>query len=394
MAKKMYAVQNGQLRKLRKGYTVIDRTVRKIRKGYTVIAGRIRPFWAGGELEYFGNSSDGAIEALGGRRKKMAAASVGKYVLFGGGVSDGNTGPEFSTVYVYDDDLTSHTSNLYSVVVYHAGSQTSEFAAFGGGKTGSNHNYYITGFTKTLTRFGTGKGRGKYYLSAAGVGEYVVFAGGASAGGATDENTVHSFNVEGTHAQVAAGLSEKKKHLCGVPFGKYAVFAGGVNGGSVVASADAYDEDLTQKRISSLSQARTDLAGASVGGRVLFLGGTQQQNYRVSAVDAYDENLTRSTLPNLPYYFAEMAGVSLQGYAIFGGGIAVSVSGSTGGYATPTVFSYNEDLTRKTEPNLSQSRYELSAGSAGDYALFAGGNIATVPSNSGSATDVVDVYRI
>lgn len=53
-----------------------------------------------------------------------------------------------------------------------------------------------------------------------------------------------------------------------------------------------------------------------------------------------------------------------------------------------TVDSYNIDLTKTTPPPLSVGRYNLSAVSIGDYALFAGGSTSQGPIST------VDVYTI
>ena len=95
------------------------------------------------------------------------------------------------------------------------------------------------------------------------------------------------------------------------------MFAGGL--GSIISSTvDAYDTSLTRSTPTTLSEARRDLAGASVGGYALFAGGAHSSNY--STVDAYNMSLTRSTPTTLSVVKYRLAGASVGKYALFAGG--------------------------------------------------------------------------
>ena len=67
--------------------------------------------------------------------------------------------------------------------------------------------------------------------------------------------------------------------------------------------------------ITALSEARSGLAGASVGDYALFAGGSSK-----SAVDAYNSSLVRSTPTALSEARGHLAGASVGGYALFAGG--------------------------------------------------------------------------
>jgi hypothetical protein len=113
-----------------------------------------------------------------------------------------------------------------------------------------------------------------------------------------------------------------------VSTGSYAIFAGGFDnytGGLNVV--EAYDKSLTRIILTPLVQARSALAGASVGDYALFAGGSGGAYY--NTVDAYDISLTRTTPTVLSVGRGELAGASVENYAIFAGGTGTNAYNST-----------------------------------------------------------------
>lgn len=143
---------------------------------------------------------------------------------------------------------------------------------------------------------------------------------------------------------------------------------------------DAYDTSLTQTVLTSLSEAREQLAAAEVGTYALFGGGANASGYRAT-IDAYDTSFTRSIPTPLSMGRTLLAGTTIGelDFAIFGGGRTDA--------AQNTVDVYDKNLTRTIPTTLSASRSGLLAGPIGVYALFAGGWTGTIESS------VVDVFK-
>ena len=83
-------------------------------------------------------------------------------------------------------------------------------------------------------------------------------------------------------------LSDARSSLAGASVGHYALFAGGSRGSNYISTVDAYDSSLTRSTPTVLSTARSSLAGASVGHYALFAGGSLDSSTRVTTVDAYE----------------------------------------------------------------------------------------------------------
>ena len=82
------------------------------------------------------------------------------------------------------------------------------------------------------------------------------------------------------------------------------MFAGGFGGSGYPSTVDAYNTSLTRSTSTVLSQARSYLAGASVGEYALFAGGFDGSTS--STVDAYCDNLELSLFPNTKYKLNDM----------------------------------------------------------------------------------------
>ena len=117
--------------------------------------------------------------------------------------------------------------------------------------------------------------------------------------------------------------------------------------------------------ITSLSAAKTTLAGASVGDYALFSAGCTSNGSTTShstTTDAYSSALVRSSATN------SIGGTSVMGanaggaYAVFGGGRAYTET-----------CAFNTSLTRSNGPRLKNSRWEFCTASLGNYAMFIGG---------------------
>ena len=184
----------------------------------------------------------------------------------------------------------------------------------------------------------------------------------------------------------ATPLSEARMDLAAASVGDHVLFAGGILSGALSledrsVAVDAYNTSLTRSTPTPLSEERSLLAATSVGGYALFAGGGKVGGYESAVVDAYNTNLTRST-PKLPLIVGRrnLAAASVGSYALFAGGSRYGIGPSN------VVDAYDEALTRSTPIVLTTARYSFVGATSGGYALFAGGG-----GSSGMAVDAYDV---
>lgn len=250
--------------------------------------------------------------------------------------------------------------------------------------------------TRTLDRDGS-------YVGSK-IGNYALFA--------IDNASYRTFNaIDNTLTKGdISSWSRTKSGFAGAANKNYAVFAGGASSG-YVATADAYDAQLTHTTPPSLSVARNGLVGVSNGNYVLFGGGNSNRD----TVDVYDEALTLTQATPLSVAGVYSAGGNTGVYSLFGGlsndttvnaynaeltqiipdGLSVvhrycafAIAGVYalfgGGYNSDVVEAYNSDLTHTIAMPLSKERAQLSGTSLSGYGIFAGGE---------PSTGVVDVYN-
>lgn len=183
------------------------------------------------------------------------------------------------------------------------------------------------------------------------------------------------------------GVARKtKKMYLGIRNVAHKVKKGYIGIGGVARPFFSGGEVAYYGKITALSIARDNVAGASVGNFALFGGGTygvtsgtfpMQTTTIVQAttVDAYNKKLTRSTPTVLSYSAEGVSGVGGDNYAVFAGGLNKStISGYANFSNVATANAYDKSLTRTTATSLSRARYGIKTARAGSYGLFAGGS--------------------
>ena len=186
----------------------------------------------------------------------------------------------------------------------------------------------------------------------------------------------------------ATPLSEARSSLAAAAVGGYALFGGGQSGNNYVSgksNVDAYNKELIRTTPTPLSIGRSKLAAVAVGEYTLFGGGeafSGGYGSESNIVDAYNGSLTRTLPQALDLARSNLAATAVGGYALFGGGY----NGTT--YVS-AVDAYNESLTRTTPTPLLVGRVGVAAASVSGYALFAGGDSA----GSDASVAVVDAYN-
>lgn len=237
----------------------------------------------------------------------------------------------------------------------------------------SEPTYYATATPLSVARS---------YLSAASVGDYVLFAGGNNS---TESDAVDTY-TSSLSKGIASTLSIARTNLASNSISDYAIFAGGCSQDTmdVYDVVNAYNSMLTASAPTALSQKRFYLSSAKVGDYILFAGGGSRQvsggiQSPSSVVDAYNSQLTRTIADSLSQGFYSTNASQVGGYAIFGGGIS---SGTTN-----VVNAYNELLVRTIPTQLSVPRDGILTSYVNGYALFAGG------SSYSNEVSTVDAYN-
>ena len=128
-----------------------------------------------------------------------------------------------------------------------------------------------------------------------------------------------------------------------------------------------------------LSQARTELAAASLGSEAFFAGGATSSGPS-SVVDIYNTVSNTWSTANLSQARYDIAATSLGNEVFFAGGIS-----SSG--VSNVVDIYNTVSNTWTTAALSQARYGLSATAVGNDVIFASGL------NGNADSNVVDIYN-
>jgi hypothetical protein len=333
-----------------------------------------------------------------------AGASVNGTAIFAGGVWSRYA----PSVDAYKVDGEGNVTKLEDVDAlsegryYLAGASAGNVVFFAGGSTGSSYSnavdaYKVDGDTvikldmtdKELTV-------AREHLAGASVGNVVFFAGGYRN---SYSDAVDAYKVDGNEItkldMTSIPLTVERDDLLGTAAGNIVFFAGGEGGGGMSAAVDAYkvDEEGNVTKLTGvedLSEARECLAGASAGNVVFFAGGEGEDGVSI-AVDAYevDEegNVTKLTgitaLSEARWY---LAGASAGNVVFFAGG-----EGEDGVSIAVDAYEVDEEgnVTKLTDVDaLSEARWYLAGASAGNVALFAGGE------GEDGVSNAVDAYKV
>lgn len=166
----------------------------------------------------------------------------------------------------------------------------------------------------------------------------------------------------------ATALSEARSELAAATVGNYALFGGGDDGSSYgnTPAVDAYDKNLTRTKAASLSDGGKSLA-ESVGHYAMFVSDAGRFNDHCTA---YDGSLTATTTGySHTYSKATSKAISSVGnYVLVAGGAEKTK-------IVNTVRTINDSLTIGSATSLRQAKCYIAGGKVGGYALFAGGAI-------------------
>jgi len=291
---------------------------------------------------------------------------------------------------------------------------------FAGGYTGSAASNVVDIYDIDSNTWSTAAlSQSRRLLAAATAGNKAMFAGGYPAG--TGVDTVDIYDVT-TNTWSTSTLSQARGNLSGVSVGNKAIFGGGFTGGSYSNVVDIYDGTTNTWSTAALSDARQAMAATSVGGKALFAGGySGAANLFTNTVDIYDSASNSWTTAVLSEARGEAGAAAAGGRAYIAGGrnnagfpndstktvdfyVASSnsfgtaaqlpfpnnqLAGASAGpkaiFASGAAYIYDTNALTWSTVNLSQSRFDITAVSAGHKAIFGGGQ-------ANGASDRVDIY--
>lgn len=239
----------------------------------------------GGGRDYDGEASDEVYSFYGWQRVSghylsiprydLAAASVGDYALFGGGMKWASSGMS-DVVDAFNSSLTLTTITPLGVARSYlsAASVGKDYALFVGGGPASSTDAY----DKSLTRIDVADA-GLFAKSAAtGTDDYAIFS--------RFGRTV-AYNKSLTLIEADALSDETQMPSAATSVGGFALFGGGfTDNDEYIAEVDIYTDSLTRTAGTPLSKARDKLGAATVGNYALFGGGIGY--YRHTEVDGLD----------------------------------------------------------------------------------------------------------
>ena len=144
---------------------------------------------------------------------------------------------------------------------------------FAGGNNGASSGFVDVYDTSTDTWSTTSLSKDRYELASAVAGGKAFFAGGYSDVGTTHRNEVDIY-YSATNTWSTATLSVGRSYLTGTASGSKVFFAGGTSQAAVNSNVvDIYDVSTNTWSAATLSLGRFALAAASAGGKVFFAGG-------------------------------------------------------------------------------------------------------------------------
>lgn len=281
---------------------------------------------------------------------------------------------------------------------------------FAGGATGNAASGPFTSrvdmydsFANTWTQL-TSLDQPRYLMASAAVGSKVLFAGGVSFAGESDNVDIYVLTNPESPTHLSDTLPVSARHcMSSAVVGTLAIFAGGYNGSVDLADVVVYDSSTSNwSTITPLSIGRSFMASAVIsttsGTFVLFGGGYTNGGWDYSdVIDVYDFTnpsspfLIPRTTPGIPTVLpggarSHLASAVIGDLVIFAGG---EISSSYTGSSAVDIFNMSTGAFLTEVPELSVPRSTLVSAVLGNSVIFAGG---LVRSSQVVSSDTVDIY--
>lgn len=364
--------------------TTYKEVARRIRKAYIGVNGIARLCWSSGIMDRTGTAK------LRRAKMRMAECSNDTHAFFlGGYVSHdySDTYQSFSDVDIYDTTLTLSQVDLGSGVWFESAEIIGEYVYVTSAYRQINTSTFAVSYNSSI-------GYGLRCSASCRTSNYAWFAGGSSS-----LLYANVINAAGTHTEVTYLTGRGNILLAGASVNNCALFGGGTlasGGTDNYNSVTAWDDSLTQKYPTALSESKAELAATETSNHALFAGGWIDTASGYSdTVEAYNSSLTKTIIAPLSRKVSTLSAASANGYAIFAGGTGGTNPDGVDEAGSDCVDIYDSSLTKHTGEPLSSPRWYLSATAIGSTVLIAGG---LGPTNFGQGpneySDVIDVYML
>ncbi len=364
------------------------------------------------KLEEDGTFSHTTTKLQVGRRR-LAAASIGNYAFFGFGLINSGTAGRFETtdkisVFELVDNNIVWKQEFLASFVYERGSATAVVVhnkvLFAGGSR-SDIVYGIEvledGTIQSLRDNEMPRLHSTIIEGVAGtnIGDYTFFYGGYDLNAYSNSVDIFKLEEDGTFSNTTEETHNKVTFASAMGIGDFVLLAGGKEKDMSETEAPVYSKKVDVFQLkhqegwnrktyvkntpATLSQARGEIAAATVGNYVLFGGGSTESG-ATNIVDVFkleeDGTFTKSTA-TLSVARSNLAAATVGNYVLFAGGLYSDVV---------DIFHLEPDgtLTKSTDTSLSQARGKISATTVGNYVFFGGGNTGS------DHSAVVDVFKL
>jgi hypothetical protein len=231
-------------------------------------------------------------------------------------------------------------------------------------------------------------------IASASAGNKILFAGGFTTCGTVGSPICNWFSrVDiydmSTHVWSTAELSQARIDMGVAVLGNKIFFAGGyISSDNHTSRVDIYDAGSNTWSIAELSEARINPAGVSLGNKIYFGGGCPLDGGLAetpsSRVDVYDATTNTWSTAELSEARTSLAAASLGNKILFAGG-----SGNRG--FSKKVDSYSDGINQWSIDSISEVRSGLVAATVSTKAFFAGGWIGGSP-NTPAYSNRVDIF--
>lgn len=222
------------------------------------------------------------------------------------------------------------------------------------------------------------------YMTSAANGNKIFFAAGHDASSFAGKH-VDIYDVStGTWSQ--SELSSSRNDVAGGSVGNKVLFAGGRSSDEV----DIYDVSKNNWSTAKISDARNGMVTARAGNKLFFGGGWYGSGLDSKTVDIYDAAQGSWSIALLSQPRNGLAAAAAGNKVLFAGGHS---SRDSRLYLSKQVDIYDLSTGNWASSELSQARDYLSAAASGNKIVFAGGRIFA-GNGSGIPVKTVEIYDI
>jgi len=227
-------------------------------------------------------------------------------------------------------------------------------------------------------------------MAATSVGNYAIFAGGFGRLG--DSAAIDTYNSK-TRTWSTAWLSEARENIAVATVGHFALFAGGFNGNLGASDiVDIFNADTGEWSNSKLFHPSILDATAVIGDKVLFDGAGEGTTDNIDVVDAATVQWSTAKLSRPR---SGMKVTVIGSKAIFAGGYIIT--GRQSGFpflqSVDDVDIYDASTDQWSTAHLARARAVSAVATVGNLAMFAGGVVSTnTIIGQGAVSADVDIY--